>query len=207
MFVFFKGTGHTPSTQPQLENRGARLGKTNKQSQEFKNSAASFAQTASELNNKIAGKAEKAGRTGRAGKPKGTKKTGRVKAFYRETEQVHAERAPQPGKVEIGGKDLSKRKIVWLEKFKHYFKIFTCNVSLTLHFYRGQEARAALKKSKDESKSELAILTNEEAMRTNTSKMKEELADRQYLQAAKRAKAASKAAIKAGKSRIELWLA
>ncbi|MBO9479917.1 hypothetical protein [Salinisphaera sp. G21_0] len=203
MFGFYNGT----PTRSQLENRETRLGETNKQSKKFKNSAAAFAQTASELNNKIAGKTEKAGK---AGKPKDTKKTKRGergKAFHRKTEEVHAERAPQPGKVEIGGKDLSKRKIVWLEKFKHYFNIFTCNVSLKLHFYRSQEARAALKKSRDESKSELAILTNEEAMKTNTSKMKEELEDRQYLKAAKRAVATSEAAFKAGKARIESWWA
>ncbi|MGI2029158.1 hypothetical protein [Endozoicomonas acroporae] len=199
MFGFLKGTGHIPPMQSQLENRGARLGETNKQTKQLKHSAAAFAQTASELNTKIAEK---------AGKAKDTKKTkrGKSKAFYRETKQVHAKRAPQPGKVEIGGKDLSKRKIVCL-KCKHYIKIFFCNVSLKLHFYHGQEARAALKKSRDESKSELAILTNEEAMRTNTSKMKEELTDGQYLQVAKRAGAVSEAAIKVGKGRIERWWA
>lgn len=210
LFGFFKGIGHTPQTQPPLENRGARLGETNKQSDELKNSAATFAQIASELNTKITGKSEKAGK---AEKNKYTQKAkrgnrgNRGKAFHRKTEEVHAERAPQPGKVEIGGKDLSKRKIVWLEKFKHHFNIFTCYVSLKLHFYRGQEARAALKKSRDESKSELAILTNEEAMKTNTSKMKEELEDGQYLQVAKRAVAASEAGFKVGKGRIESWWA
>ncbi|MGO0306823.1 hypothetical protein ACTL6P_09455 [Endozoicomonas acroporae] len=197
MFGFLKGTGHIPPVQSQLENRGARLGETNKQTKQLKHSAAAFAQAASELNTKIAGKAKDT---------KKTKRGKRSKAFYRDTEQVYAERAPQPGKVEIGEKDLSKRKIVCL-KCKHYIKIFFCNVSLKLHIYHGQEARAALKKSRDESKSELAILTNEEAMRTNTSKMKEELADGQYLQVAKRAGAASGAAIKAGKGRIERWWA
>ncbi|MBO9492584.1 hypothetical protein J7438_00535 [Thalassotalea sp. G20_0] len=207
MFGFFKGIGHTPQTQPPLENRGARLGETNKQSDELKNSAATFAQIASELNTKITGKSEKAGKAEKNKYTQKAKRGNRGKAFHRKTEEVNAERAPQPGKVEIGGKDLSKRKIVWLEKFKHHLNIFACKVSLKLHFYRGQEARAALKKSRDESKSELAILTNEEAMKTNTSKMKEELEDRQYLKAAKRAVATSEAAFKAGKGRIESWWA
>ncbi|WP_257296039.1 hypothetical protein [Endozoicomonas sp. YOMI1] len=184
MFGHTKGTGHTPPMRPQLENRGANLKKINNKTEKLNKGAAGFAQAAGEL-----------------------AKAKRAKAFSRKAKPVHAERVPNPDKSEIGGKDLSSRKIVWLEKFKHRFNIFTCNVSLKLHFYRGQEARAALKKSRDESKSELAILTNEEAMKTNTSKMKEELADGQYLQAAKRAGAASEAAIKAGKGRIESWWA
>ena len=131
-----------------------------------------------------------------------------AKVFNRnaKAKKIHATKTPKPERRAVDGKDLSSRKIVWLEKVKHYLNIFACNVLLKLHIYRDQEERADLKESINDSKNELNKLNNKEARQQNVAKMKEELEDGQYVEAARRAKDAGKAAFGEGKSRLWKWL-
>ncbi|WP_066016522.1 hypothetical protein [Endozoicomonas atrinae] len=142
----------------------------------------------------------------KVGQKKQSKLSRIPKVFGRNTKKVKATNTQRPERIVINGKDLSSRKIVWLEKVKHYLNIFFCNVLLKLHIYRDQEERVALKESIDVSKNELNELNNKEARQQNVAKMKEELEDGQYVEAARRAKDAGKAAFGEGKSRLWKWL-
>ncbi|MFK0571476.1 hypothetical protein, partial [Endozoicomonas sp.] len=104
------------------------------------------------------------------------------------------------------GGNLSSRKIVWLEKLKHYLNIGACNFQLKLHLYSGQEGRESLKVSKDLSRHALSILKHGETRQSNLSKAKEDFEDGQYVNAAHKFGEAGIAGFKEGKSRAWTWL-
>lgn len=129
----------------------------------------------------------------------------RARVFNRSAHKVHASRVTKPGVRTIEGKDLSSRKIVWLEKMKHRWNIFACSFRLVFHIYLDNKGRADLKDSREASKTELNILNQKEVRQHNVSKLHEELFDGQYKEAARRAKNAGVAAIKEGRSRFLQW--
>ncbi len=130
----------------------------------------------------------------------------RARVFNRSAHKVHASRVTKPEVRTIEGKDLSSRKIVWLEKMKHRWNVFACSFRLVFHIYLDDKGRADLKDSREASKTELNILNQKEVRQHNVSKLQEELADGQYAEAARRAKDASMAAIEEGRSRFWKWI-
>ncbi|MFK0570570.1 hypothetical protein, partial [Endozoicomonas sp.] len=72
-------------------------------------------------------------------------KSRKVKAFRRNAYKVKNPRITPKGVGKPDGGNLSSRKIVWLEKLKHYLNIGACNFQLKLHLYSGQEGRESLK--------------------------------------------------------------
>ncbi|USE33848.1 hypothetical protein [Endozoicomonas sp. SCSIO W0465] len=107
-----------------------------------------------------------------------------AEAFRKNAEELHnklTKKIPDQRQTAHSGKDLSSRKIAWIEKVKHHLNIFACNFSLKLHLYLDNEGRQALIDLKKESKAELQSIK----LKQNVAKVQENMTDGQYGDAAR----------------------
>lgn len=84
---------------------------------------------------------------------------------------------PSPRQDSVDGKSLFSRKVVWLEKIKHYFNVFACSTLLKFHIYSDNDERKILKKSRDASRLELKKLQTNEDLHNNQDRFREAFED------------------------------